>query len=149
MTMDGKSNDLTFLSFNVNSLFNKMDELQHLVLTSKSLPLKISVCETWCNAYEPDTLYSLEKYVLFRRNRRERICGGVDLYVLESAIAEYERISLVESENEDIWLLLQLKNRNRSLTLCSTNQPPNSYATEFTSKLEESIPSSPPMSNCS
>ena len=107
--MDGKSNDLMFLSFNANSPFNKMDELQHLVLTFKSLPLFICVCETWWNAYEPDTLYTLEKYVLFCRDRRERIGGGVALYVLESAIAEYKRLSSVESENEDIWLRLQLK----------------------------------------
>ena len=84
-------------------------------------------------------LYALEKYVPFRRDRRERIGCGVALYVLESAVAEYERLSSVESENEDIWLRLQLKNRNRSLTLCSTYRPPNSNAMEFISNLEESI----------
>ena len=58
---------------------------------------------------QTNTSYALEKYVLFRRDRRERIGGGLALYVLESAIAEYERLSSVESENEEIWFRLQLK----------------------------------------
>ena len=78
--MGEKLNDLTFLSFNANSLFNKMDDLQHLVLTFKSLPLFICVCETWCNAYEPDTLYALEKYYFAAIVERESVAAWLCMY---------------------------------------------------------------------
>ena len=120
-TVNGK---FTFLSLNANSLFNKMDELQTLTATLPTPPLFISICETWCNPNEPDSLYALPKYLLYRRDRRGRCGGGVALYVLESAIAACERLKNVESDNEDLWIKVQLKEDNRTLTISSMYRPP-------------------------
>ena len=59
-------------------------------------------------------MYSLENYILFRRGRKHRTSGGVAIYVLESAIAAYDRLMGVESENEDLWLRLKLKDRKKT-----------------------------------
>ena len=135
-TVNGK---FTFLSLNANSLFNKMDELQTLTATLPTPPLFISICETWCNPNEPDSLYALPKYLLYRRDRRGRCGGGVALYVLESAIAACERLKNVESDNEDLWIKVQLKEDNRTLTISSMYRPPDSDYINFVSSLERSL----------
>ena len=71
---------LNLLSFNSNSLFNKIDELLSLIKSFPSPPVFICICETWCRPSEPESLYNLPQYQLFCRDRRE-CSGGVAVYV--------------------------------------------------------------------
>ena len=96
----------TFLSFNSRSLNNKLEELDSL-LTDLSPPLAfICVQETWCIPSEPDSLYNLDGYLTFRRDRPNRLGGGVLIYVRAEAVADVTRQPNLETENEDLWLKL-------------------------------------------
>ena len=51
------TDSVSFLSFNAQFLFNKMAELESLVLSMDSAPLFIAVTETWCQDSDIDSLY--------------------------------------------------------------------------------------------
>ena len=69
-----------FLTTNAQSLFNKMDELQERCRQSQ--PLFVCITETWCMQNEPDSLYTLQGYTMYRRDREPRGGhGGVLIYV--------------------------------------------------------------------
>ena len=61
-----------FLSFNAQSLFNKMGELECLVNSMNPVPLFISVTETWCLEKDTDSFYQLPNYQILRRDRTQR-----------------------------------------------------------------------------
>ena len=94
----------TFLSFNSRSLYNKLEELDSLLTDLSPPPTFIRVQETWCIPSEPDSLYNLVGYLTFRRDRPNRLGGGVLIYVRAEAVADVTRQPNLETENEDLWL---------------------------------------------
>ena len=52
---------IVFLSFNARSLFNKIGELELLIKTHS--PFFISIEETWCIPYEPNSFYTINATV--------------------------------------------------------------------------------------
>ena len=60
---------------NANRLYNKIDELFCLV-NREHLDL-ISITETWLTTDVPDSVYHLPNFVIFRKDRPDRLGGGV------------------------------------------------------------------------
>lgn len=135
MTSAGRPT-LTFLSCNARSLFTKMEELR--TVSSQLKPLFITIQETWCMADEADSAFHLPDYILFRRDRRTT-GGGVCIYCRCDAIASVERLPNFESQNEDLWVLLKLKNSLRPLLVCTIYRPPNYPLDTFFQELDHSL----------
>ena len=130
------------LTLNGRSLYNKVDELQETLRLLQNPPVVICVTESWCVTYEPDSLYALQQYSLFRRDRPDRPGGGVLVYVHTSQVSEATRMRELETAKEDIWLKITVYNSPTPLLLCATYRPPTSSATActaFCSHIEHSI----------
>ena len=97
-----------FLSFNARNLYNKMEELEILVSKITLSPLFTCVTEAWCLANKPDSLYQLNDYILCRRERQSTSTafgGGALLYAHGPTISALERLTHLETANEDLWVL--------------------------------------------
>ena len=71
---------------NARSLLNKLDELQHLILSSR--PLIVGLTETWLHAEIADEEIKIDGYFILRNDRHVGMCGGgVCLYVREDLSA--------------------------------------------------------------
>ena len=81
-----------------------MYELQHV--TYRTNPLSICITESWCSQEEPDSLYSIDGYSLFRKDRRFWAGGGVLIYVRDSQIEKATQLSDldVHVSNQELWI---------------------------------------------
>ena len=70
------------LLLNARSLCNKLDELR--ILISNQSPGCVVVTETWFKDDIPSECLNVQHYVLFRSDRKDRVGGGVCIYVHES-----------------------------------------------------------------
>ena len=120
-----------FLSFNARSLFNKMDEIAQVAIEKR--PSLIAICETWANPLEPDSLYELRDYSLYRHDRQHCRGGGVAVYV-HSSIPHKHKTNITMSNFESLWLELDLP--NVSLTVGCSYRPPNTDPYTFCQQLE-------------
>ena len=120
-----------FLSFNARSLFNKMDEIAQVAIEKR--PSLIAICETWANPLEPDSLYELPDYSLYRHDRQHCRGGGVAVYV-HSSIPHKHKTNITMSNFESLWLELDLP--NVSLTVGCSYRPPNTDPYTFCQQLE-------------
>ena len=64
---------------NARSVINKTDELELYVVEEN--PDLICITESWANANIGDGEINMNGYTVFRRDRKNRIGGGVLLYV--------------------------------------------------------------------
>jgi len=132
------STNMSFLSTNARSLFNKLEEIE--LLLKRYSPLFLAVQETWCHQHEHDALYSIEGYSLYRRDRIGRRGGGVCIYVNNVKAAAVQREHTLDSAtNEDLWLRISVKSTQQQLLVCSVYRPPNSPLAPFMQALEESL----------
>lgn len=137
VTMTAAGGPIAFLSLNARSLFNKIDELQLLILKHK--PAFVCVQETWCSSAEPDSLYQLPQYLMERRDRAARAGGGVCIYIREGMFSSCERLVDFETDDyEAIWLKLTPKT-GLPLLLCSVYRPPGALSPAFATALERAL----------
>ena len=124
----------------MRSLFNKIDELQSLLTTLTPLPIFVSMCKTWCKPDDPDSLYTIPNYSLFRGNRLGRTGGGVAMYILETAMSACERLTDLEDEGQEaLWVTMLLENNNRPFTIGCVYRPPDLDSSILASSLEQSL----------
>ena len=135
-----------FLSFNSRSLYNKLEELDSLLTDLSPPPAFICVQETWCIPSEPDSLYNLDGYLTFRRDRPNRLGGGVLIYVRAEAVADVTRQPNLETENEDLWLKLSF-GQGHDLMLATMYRPPDQDVSQFILNVEQSVSSAKQMSS--
>ena len=77
-------------------------------------PHVIGITESWANKDIVDAELALTGYVIFRKDRRDRMGGGVILYIKES-IQAYEITLNSEADCEEaIWCNMELNINNRS-----------------------------------
>ena len=69
----------SLLLTNANRIINKLDELY--LLTTRFSPDIICISESWLSSDVPDGMCNLSDYILYRRDRVDRIGGGVMCYV--------------------------------------------------------------------
>ena len=110
---------ISFLSTNARSLFNKMDELQHI--TYRTNPLFICITESWCSHEEPDSLYSIDGYSLFRKDRLFRAGGGILIHVQDSQIDKATQLADldVHVSNEELWIRIIPQFRSPLVVCCT------------------------------
>lgn len=129
-----------FLSFNARSLLNKLDLLPSLSSSSfnNRPPHLISICESWCFPHEPDSLYGLNNYTLYRCDRRNGNGGGVVMYVHNST--SHRLLTTCSMDGfESLWLEVDIA--NDTLVVGCAYRPPWSDASDFFNKLENCLKS--------
>ena len=109
-------------------------------------PAFICVQGTWCIPSELDSLYNLDGYLTFRRDRPNRLGGGVLIYVRAEAVADVTRQPNLETENEDLWLKLSV-GQGHDLMLATMYQPPDQDVSQFILNVEQSVSSAKQMSS--
>lgn len=134
----GSGHTERFLSSNVRSLFNKIEEVE--LLLKHHEPLFFAVQETWCLQGEPDALYHINGYTMHRRDRPGRSGGGISIYVNNRKAATAQREPALESnDHEDLWLQLTINSTQQRLLVCTVYRPPNTAIAPFASALEQSL----------
>ena len=136
-TLPEHDNDMTFLSFNARSLLNKVDELAETLASENHL--FVNVTETWCVPGEPESLYHIDGYTIFRRDRTTHQHGGVLTYVNSNMTTNITRLTNLETTNEDLWLLIQPSTSPTPLLTCVIYRSPTSDQEAFLQELETSI----------
>lgn len=127
---------------NCRSLFNKMDEVQQLAVRHR--PAAICVQETWCVPAEPDSLYNLDNYQIFRRDRPDRLGGGVAIFTRCDAFTSVERVLGFEIASETLWLKLQPRRTHDGTApppflLSTTYRPPNTCPKPYAQALDATL----------
>ena len=123
--------NITFLSINARSLFNKMDELSPLVASMQ--PSILAVCETWASPHDPDSFYDIPNYSLHRHDRTDTRGGGVAVYI-HTCIPHTHLSTLVMPNFQSVWL--QLTPAAGPFTVACTYRPPSSDPRIFCQELE-------------
>ena len=127
----------SFLSLNARSLLNKTDELSKIVDLQHTPISIIAVCESWCNPSEPDSLYSLAGYTLYRCDRQNNRGGGVALYV-NNSINHTHLSNITMKSFESLWVEVDVGSSAPVVVGCSY-RPPKSDPRLFCHELERSI----------
>ena len=126
----------TFLSLNNRSLFDKIEELSEV--TEKLNPLFICVQETRCVHGEPDSFYRIDGFNLFRRDRVDRIGGGVCIYVNTTQARTIEQLQL-NDDIEAISLKITVENIQKPIIVASISRSPNNPIDPFLSSLDRRL----------
>ena len=101
---------------NANRLHNKIDELYCLVNTERFDV--ICITETWLSPEVPDSVYQMPDFLIFRRDRLDRMGGGVMFYV-RPCLNPRSIVPCVASANEFelLWILLRPARLPRPLSV--------------------------------
>ena len=97
---DANNNKLNCFYANARSVVNKMEELELYVHEEK--PYVIGITETWGNSKIENSEISFEGFQTFRKERKDRIGGGVLLYIRKD-IKAVRREMFEHIEAETIW----------------------------------------------
>ena len=97
---DANNNKLNCFYANTRSVVNKMEELELYVHEEK--PHIIAITETWGNSKIENSEISFEGYQTFRKDRKDRIGGGVLLYI-RNDIKDVRREIFEHIGVETIW----------------------------------------------
>ena len=138
-----------FLTTNAQSLFNKMDELQERCRQSQ--PLFVCITETWCMQNEPDSLYTLQGYTIYRRDREPRGGhGGVLIYVNSKLSRQCDALKPTNNNNEELWVRI-VPISGEPVIVCCAYRPPRMDHKEFLLHLDSSlciVKAQHPQTNC-
>ena len=97
---DVNNNKLNCFYANARSVVNKLEELELYVHEEK--PHIIGITETWGNTKIENSEISFDGYQTFRKDRKDRIGGGVLLYI-RNDIKAVRREIFEHIEAETIW----------------------------------------------
>lgn len=126
-----------FLSLNARSLINKTDELSKIINLHPTPICVIAVCETWCSPSEPDSLYSIAGFTLYRCDRHHSRGGGVALYINDTLIHK-QLPGITMSTFESLWVEVNVGTPSPLIVGCSY-RPPRSEPRLFCQELERSL----------
>jgi Endonuclease-reverse transcriptase len=113
---------LKVICLNARSVLNKKSELQLLVEDEK--PDVLAITESWAHKLVNDAELSIAGYQMFRRDRVDKMGGGVLLYILNNIEAKERAISKINNFKEFLCCDLMLAESKLTLLLCY--RPPNS-----------------------
>ena len=112
-----------YVNYNIQSIRNKLAELQHLINQHK--PAVIGITESWCDSTISDAEISLNGYSLYRKDRLVGTGGGVLLYVDESLSVTPVHCLNNANVEDSVWCSLSLQNSD-SLLIGLVYRSPNS-----------------------
>ena len=73
------SSAFSLILYNARSICNKLFIFKRILLDVS--PGIVAVTESWCHDGIPDSVLEVEGYCLFRSDRKNRVGGGVLLYM--------------------------------------------------------------------
>ncbi|XP_028414247.1 uncharacterized protein LOC114537304 [Dendronephthya gigantea] len=121
------------------SLSPKIDEISH---TLNSISADIGLfTETWLQDTVPDDAINIEGYQLFRRDRANRIHGGVCMYVKESIHCKILS-DFYHTDHEVFWAYLRPRRLPRgfsNIVIAVVYQPPSANDVEMKEYLIQSL----------
>ena len=125
-------NNLKIAHLNVHCLEPKTDQIQHYLCKYDIDILALS--ETFLNDNITDSHVSIDGYKLFRKDRVDRIGGGVAFYV-RNGIEVTPEDTLNNSQIEALFLSLKCPTRSPFI-ICCMYRPPNSSSVYYDQMLE-------------
>ena len=87
---------------------------------------------------KPDSFYHFDGFSFFRRDRVDRIGGGVCIYVNTSQARTIEQIQL-DNDIEAIWLKITVETIQKPVIVASIYRPPNNPIDPFLSSLDQCL----------
>ena len=125
----------SYICMNARSLLNKLDELERISCTQPR-PNIIGISETWCSPAEPDSLYALDGYTLYRSDRAYGRGGGAALYIHDTL--HHSLHATVNGPHlEATWV--EVKTTNKTLVIACIYRPPRSDHRQFCTQLEDAL----------
>ena len=138
-----QSGELLFILSNVRSLLSKVEELE-TVLRSSFINMAF-ITETWLSENVHDSAVAFDGYSLVRRDRVNKLGGGVCAYI-KSSIPFKVLQDLQDEYFESLWLYLRPYKLPRGfscLIVCVIYHPPasdnNALIDHITSKLDSAL----------
>lgn len=122
-TLNFLSKGLHIGSWNIRHLLPKIDEITFLLQQNHSIHV-LGLCETFLSDIVNDTLINIEGFNMERRDRTNRVGGGIVTYIKES-IPYTRRSDLEEEAIECIWLQIN-PSHSKSVLICHLYRPPSS-----------------------
>ena len=122
---------------NIHHLYGKLDQLKAMLHESNQLHV-LGLCETFLDNTYSDTDLQIEGYNLIRRDRPNRIGGGIAIYISEY-VSFKVREDLDNSNIESLWVELKLP-KSKPILLSTVYRPPDSgryWVSEFEKQLEQ------------
>ena len=106
----------------------KQDEIKISLMENSHNSNKIDILflsETFCTNKTPDCLYTMSDYELFRKDRTDKLGGGVMAFVHKDLDVE-RRIDMEDGNIEALWLEVNPHKSKRSLYVAGIYRPPSS-----------------------
>ena len=96
----------SLLLTNANRILNKLDELS-LLLSSESIDI-VAVTETWLSDEIPDSVVSMNGYIVIRKDRITGIGGGVMCYISKkNFVCQLNLKTKNDQDFEIVWILIR------------------------------------------
>ena len=105
---------ISILSTNIQSLSNKVDELNEVATLNKSDITCIT--ESWLSQLVPDTAVTLPGYLFLRNERKNNSGGGVCVYV-KNRIPCKRLSEMEQTEVESLWIQLRPHSLPRNIPI--------------------------------
>lgn len=134
-----RSSEFALVSFNIRSIYPKIDSFDLLVQESK--PDLININETWLNNAIPNQSVSLEGYDIIRLDRSANIRGGgLASYIKQDNGSNYDNLkynnlNILDSDIELHIFSLKVRMMKKMLIL-NIYRPPNGNLNQFFEKIE-------------
>lgn len=131
----GRIRGFKICHLNMRSLVPKLDEFKIMLAQTKAHVMAIS--ESWLTPIISDSFLVIENFSLYRRDRADKIGGGVTLYANKKYAHSIVKLSTV---SESLQLVVQFTNQF-SVTIIVTYKPPNVSPTAYILQLSDLIKS--------
>ena len=95
-------NELSLLHLNIRSIRHKLDAFINFLNSLKHTFSIIALTETWLTDSESNNLYSIPGYTAVYQNRKNKVGGGICLFIDQNLTFEYKNDLSVMSENKNI-----------------------------------------------
>lgn len=132
--MCGFYNGINICHINAGSLRPKHTILYQMLSTSKVDVVMVS--ESWLNSDIPSQLVSIPGFTLHRNDRKNRIGGGVCMYIRENLSTK----SVYSSSLSDVEFLgIEVKSGSDKCLLVTVYCPPHKFKEEYLKELEDTL----------
>ena len=125
-TLSFNARGLSVVHLNVRSLLGKMDQLR--LLCQRNGVDIMTLSETWLIKGIDDGEIELPGYSIIRRDRGERIGGGVIIYIRDGLV--FTERNDFHNNNEAIWIQVN-RSRCKPLIIGCIYRPPNQQVDKF------------------
>lgn len=135
MAKNKRNHLISLANVNVRSLLPSFASFSLLVADNYDI---ICVTETWLNINIPSEIVSLPGYNFYRKDRVNRVGGGVGVYVRANLLCETIDINVNNTDIE--FILLKITIGTYKLALIAIYRPPNTMLSNIVNLFDEIVP---------